>query len=197
MRRALAIALPVLVLLVAGCGGGDDSGSALDSSLAYLPKDTPFAVAIDTDVEGDQYAALRDPVHRFPFGDQIKGTIVQRLEQSSGLSYSDDVRPVLGDALVVGAVDAQAVTASRVVAGEAKRKGALHDLIDRLSPNEVGEASGATLDQDGDTFIAATDDMVVSANNEAELKAALERADGNDHFDEDSFNAALEGLPDS
>jgi hypothetical protein len=39
--------------------------------------------------------------------------------------------------------------------------------------------------------------MVVLANDESQLKSALERADGDDHFDEDSFSQALNGLPDS
>ena len=201
MRRALAILLPALVLLVAGCGGGDDSGSALSDSLAYLPKDTPVAVAIDTDVQGDQYHALGKLVDRFPFGDQIKGAVVQRLEQSSGgLSFSDDIRPVLGNPVVVGAASAQAITGESsdfVVAGKAEDTGALDDLIDKLNPKKVGEASGATIYQDGDTFTAVKDDMVVSANDEAQLKAALERADGDGHLSEDTFNQALEGLPDS
>jgi hypothetical protein len=58
MRRLTAATLVLFALLIAGCGGGDDSGSALDSVLSYLPKDAPFAVAIDTDVDGDQYKAL-------------------------------------------------------------------------------------------------------------------------------------------
>src|SRR5215213_9690325 len=127
MRRALAILVSALVLLVAGCGGGDDSGSALGDSLAYLPKDTPFAVAIDTDLKGDQYNALGELVDRFPFGDQIKGAVVQELEQSSGgLSFDDDIRPVLGNPLVVGAANAEAITAESnafVVAGKAEDKG--------------------------------------------------------------------------
>ena len=201
MRRALAIVLPALVLVVAGCGGSDDPGSALSDSLAYLPKDAPFAVAIDTDLQGDQWGALGKLVDRFPFGDQIKGTVVQRLEQSSrGLSFDDDIRPVLGNPLVVGAANAQAIAgepSAVVVAGKAKDKGALDDLIDKLSPKKVGEASGATIYDDGDTFIAVKDDMVVSAGDEAQLKAALARADGGDHLSEDTFNQALEGLPDS
>jgi hypothetical protein len=201
MRRALAILLPALVLFAAACGGGDDSGSALSDSLAYLPKDTPFAVAIDTDVQGDQYNALGKLVDRFPFGDQIKGAVVQRLEQSSGgLSFNDDIRPVLGNPVVVGAASAQAITGESsdfVVAGKAKDRGALDDLIDKLNPKQVGEASGATIYQDGDTFTAVKDEMVVSANDEVQLKAALERADGDDHLSDDTFNQALEGLPPS
>ena len=107
---------------------------------------------------------------------------------------------MLGNPVVVGAASAQAITGESsdfVVAGKAKDTGALDDLIDKLNPKKVGEASGATIYQDGDTFIAVKDDMVVSANDEAQLKAALERADGDGHLSEDTFNQALEGLPDS
>jgi uncharacterized protein DUF3352 len=201
MRAVALIVLALLALLVGGCGGSDDSGSALSDSLAYLPKDAPFAVAIDTDLQGDQYAALGKLVDRFPFADQIKGSIVQRLEQSSGdLSFNDDIRPVLGNPFVVGGGRAAGVASgsnSFVVAGKAKDKGALDDLIDKLNPKKVGDASGATIYQDGDTFTAVKDNMVVSANDEAELKAALERADGDDHLSEDTFNQALDGLPDN
>jgi hypothetical protein len=41
------------------------------------------------------------------------------------------------------------------------------------------------------------DDMVVFANGSAQLKRAAERADGDDHFDEDAFNEGLDGLPES
>jgi hypothetical protein len=201
MRRLLAILLPAFVLLVAGCGGGDDTGSALDSALAYLPKDTSFAAAIDTDVGGDQYKALGALLDKFPFGEQIKGSLLQQLERSSrGIRFNDDVKPLLGNPLVVGAIEPQAITGDSnafVVAIKAKDKGALDDLIGKLKLKKSGEASGATLYQDGDTYVAVEDEMVVSANDESQLKSALERADGDDHFDEDAFNTALDDLPES
>ena len=79
MRRLLAtlLVLAGLVLaglVVAGCGGDDDSGSALDSALAFLPKDTPFAFVADTDVEGGQYKNVSELIDKFPFGDQVKSS---------------------------------------------------------------------------------------------------------------------------
>jgi hypothetical protein len=201
MRRLLSALLVLALLGIAGCGGGDDSGSALDSALAYLPKDATLAVALDTDLDGGQYQALDDLLDKFPFGDQIKGSLLQQFEQSSGgVSFEEDVKPLLGNPIVVGAADAESITGEAsnfVVAGKAKDKGALDDLIDKTKPKKTGEASGATLYQDGDTFFAVEDDMVVFANDEAQLKSALERADGDDHFSEDSFNEALDGLPES
>ncbi len=201
MRRLLAIQLAVIGLLIAGCGGGDDSGSALDSALAYLPKDTSFAAAVDTDADGDQYKAVSALIDKFPFGDQVKSALRGQLEQlGGGINFNDDVKPILGNPAVIGAGDAEAITGDSnnfVLAMQAKDQGALEDLIDKQKPQKAGEVSGATLYQDGDTFFAVEEDRIVFANDEGQLKSALERADGNDHFDEDTFNEALDGLPDS
>jgi Protein of unknown function (DUF3352) len=202
MRRLLATAVVLLaVLAAAGCGGGDDSGSALDAALAYLPKNTPLAIALDTDVEGDQYQALGKLADRFPFGDQVTGNLLRQFEQSSGgISFDDDLKPVLGNPAVLGASTAEAISGGSsdfVLAAKAKDEGALGDLVDKLGPKEIGEASGATLYQRGDSFFAVEGDMIAFAGDESQLKSALERADGDDHFDEDGFNQALEGLPDS
>ena len=200
MRRAVALILALAAGAAAGCGCGD-SGSALDSTLAFLPKDTTFAVAVDTNVDGDQYKALAKLLNRFPFGNQVKDNLLGQLEQSSGgISFNDDVKPVLGNPLVVGAVDPQALSGNSnafIVALKAKDKGKLEDLIDKMKPRKTGEASGATLYRDNDTSLAVKDDMVVLANDDAQLKQALERADGDDHFGEDAFDEGLSGLPDN
>jgi hypothetical protein len=200
MRRFLSVILALGVLAVAGCGGGDDSGSALDSALSVLPKDSPFAAAVDTNLDGDQYKAVDKLIDKFPFSGQIKNSLRQQLEQSSGgLSFDDDIKPVLGNPLVFGAVKADAITGDSdalVAAVEANDKDKLDALVEKQKPQKTGEASGATLYKDGDTVFAVKDDLVVFANDEAELKAALARADGDDHFDEDAFDEGLDGLPD-
>jgi Protein of unknown function (DUF3352) len=200
MRGLLSILVVLGVLFAAGCGS-DDSSSALDSELAYLPKDAPLAIVLDSDVEGDQYKKLGSLIDKFPFGDQVTGNLLRQFEQSSGgLDFNEDVKPVLGNPVVLGAPNAEALTGSSndfVLAAEAKDEGALEDLIDKLNPREVGEASGATLYEEGGTLAAVEDDMFVLANDESGLRSALERADGDDHFDEDSFDEAFEGLPDS
>ena len=199
MRRFLSVILLLGLLALAGCGGGD-SGSALDAGLSVLPKDTPFAVAIDTDLSGDQWSALDKLAGKFPFSGQIKESLKRQLEQSSGgVSFEDDVKPVLGNPLVVGAASADAITGDSndvIVAIQAKDKDKLDDLISKTKPRKTGEASGATLYREGDTSFAVKDDLVVFANDDAQLKSALERADGDDHFDEDAFNDGLSGLPD-
>ena len=201
MRRFVSVILALALLALAGCGGGSDSGSALDEALSVLPKDTPFAAAVDTDIDGGQWKALDKLAAKFPFNGQIKNSLRQQLEQSSGgLSFEDDIKPVLGNPLVFGATNADSITGdsnSFVAAVRANDKDKLDALVEKQHPQKTGEASGATLYKDGDTVFAVKDDLVVLANSEADLKAALGRADGDDHLDEDTFNKGLEGLSDS
>ena len=203
MRRLVATFLVLSAVLFAGCGGDSDSGSALDSALSYLPKDAPFAVAIDTDIEGDQYKALQALIKKFPFGEQVQDSLRQQLEQSSGgVNFDDDVRPALGNPLVVGATDAASFSGDSgdtpvVAAIKAKDKDALDRLIDKTKPKETGEESGATLYEDDGSVFAVKDDTLIFADDRQQLTQALSRAEGDDHLDEDTFNEGLDGLPES
>jgi hypothetical protein len=196
MRRCLSVFLVFGLLAAAGCGGGDDSGSPLGSALSVLPKDAPFAVAIDTNADGDQYQAVGKLLDKFPFSDQIKSSLLRQFEQSAGgVNFEDDVKPVLGNPLVVGASGAD--PSSDVVAAiQVKDKDKLDDLISKTKAKKTGEASGATLYSAGDSTFAVKDDLVVFANGEPQVKGALDRLDG-DHLDEQSFEDGLKGLPDS
>ena len=58
VRRLLAVLSVFACLLVVAlpaCGSEDEETSPLGNALSYLPKESPFAVAIDTNLNGDQY----------------------------------------------------------------------------------------------------------------------------------------------
>src|SRR3954454_2247856 len=112
MRRFLALSLASVAIALAGCGGGGDSGGALDEALGYLPKEAPFAVAIDTNLKGDQYRELGRLAGKFPFGGQLERQLEQQIERDGNVDFDKDVRPLLGNPFVVGAVDARSFTAS-------------------------------------------------------------------------------------
>ena len=205
MRRPLAI-LSVLACLatvaLAACGGDDEQTSAIGGALSYLPKQTPFAMVIDTNLEGDQYKAVDAILRRFPIdAPSVKELLRDQLAGSdSNVDFEKDVEPVLGNPFVVGATDvasfiADGETQDFVAAIEAKDGEALDNLIEKTSPREAGEVAGATKYEDGGTTFAVKDDVVIFAASEELLDQALERAEGDDHLDEDTFNAGLEGLP--
>lgn len=202
MRRLIATSLALSALAFAGCGGSDDSGSPLDSALSYLPKDAPFALAVDTDLDGDQYQALQALLKKFPFGGQVQDSLLQQLEEGTNVDFNDDVRPVLGNPFVVGAADVESFTANAgdsafVAAIRAKDRDALDELIKKTKPKAMGEESGATLFEENGTVFAVEGDTVIFAGDRQQLTQALQRADGDDHLDEDTFNEGLDGLPDS
>jgi hypothetical protein len=200
--RLLVLPALLLAIALAGCGGGGGSGSALDEALGYLPKDTPFAVAIDTDVEGGQYDALNKLIRKFPFGQQALQSLQQEIESGdSNLSYEDDVKPLLGNPFVVGSPDPAGFVQSGgenfIGAIQAKDGGKLEDVLKKSGAKEVGEKSGAKIYENGGSTFAIKDDVLVVADTRKTLEAAIDTHEGDDHFDEDTFNKSLEGLPES
>jgi hypothetical protein len=185
------------------CGGEEGSATGLDAGLAYLPEDAPFAVAIDTDLDGEQYEAIDEILGKFP----LEVTSVRELlrEQlagdGSGVDFERDIEPLLGNPFVMGAIDGSFIRSSTtsdfVAALEASDKGALEDLIQKTRAKETGEVAGATKYEDGGSVFAVEGDVVVFAGSDELLDQALERADGDDHLDSDTFDEALEGLPES
>jgi Protein of unknown function (DUF3352) len=198
----LAAVLACAAAIAAGCSDDESSGGGLESALAYVPAETPFAVALDTDVEGDQYQSLDDILGRFPGGDSIKQTLRQQLEEGDeDISYEDDVRPLLGNPFVVSATDpASFIDGGEdndfVAAIQVEDAEALDRLVDKTAPEEQGEVAGATVYEDDGTSFAVEDDMVVFGGSRDVLEAALERADGDDSLQLDRFEGSLEGLPD-
>jgi hypothetical protein len=192
MRRCLSVSLLLALLAAAGCGGGGDSGSPLGEALSVLPKDASVAVAFDTDPDGDQYKTVGKLLDKFPFSDQIKAELLRRFEDSAGVSFDSDVKPVLGNPLVVGTSGSSGM----VGAIKAKDKDKLDDLIKQMKLKKTGEASGASIYSDNDSVLAVKDDLLVFASGETQVRRALERMDG-DHLDEQTFEDGLDGLPDS
>src|SRR5687768_16842643 len=104
--RSFAALLTCLVALVATGCGGDDGASGLGSTLSYVPSDTPFAVAIDTDLDGDQYKAADAILNKFPGADTIKALLRAQLEMGQeGVRFDDDIKPLLGNPAVISATD--------------------------------------------------------------------------------------------
>ncbi len=189
-----------MALAAAGCGGGSDSGDALDNALGYVPADSPFVAVIDTDVEGKQAKSIEKIVDRFPFSGQVKGQLKQGFSQAD-LDFEKDVKPALGNEFVIAALDAESFTAddteARVVGAlQSKDKDSLQKLLETGETKEIGETNGAKLySTSGGDVIGLEDDTLLFANSREDIEAAIERHDGDGHMTTDRFEQAFEGLP--
>jgi hypothetical protein len=202
LRLLAALFACLAVIAVAGCGNDDSSSSGLGGVLSYVPKDTPFAVSIDTNLDGEQYKSLDAILNRFPGADTIKALLKAQLTMGQeGVDFDKDIKPLLGNPAVISATDvgsflSDSAESGFVAALQVKDKDALDSLVEKTGAKKQGEVAGATVYQDQDTSFAVDDDVVVLAGSRELLDAALKRADSGDGMSEDDFDKGLEGLPD-
>lgn len=185
---------------VAGCGGAEGTGSALDDALSYVPKDSPFVISTSTDLDGDQAKAIEKIAERFPLAEQARKSLEQSLSVGD-VDFEQDVKPALGNEFVVAGTSARSFSQGSedddfVAAIQAKDGEALDRLVEKSPLKEVGEASGAKLYESEDGDVSAIEgDVVVFGGSRELLEAALERHDGEDHLNENALDDATEGLP--
>jgi hypothetical protein len=203
MRKLSLLTLILGILAIAGCGGsggGSDGSSPLDNALRYLPADSPFAVAIDTDTKGDQLEAADDLSDRFALGDEVEKQIKDALGERAG--DLEDLQKALGNEFVVGSTDVRSFVDSPgdddtafVGAIQVDDSDALDKLIDGEKAEEDGEADGAKLykDDSGESF-AIDGDVLVVAGSKQELEDALATRYGDDGMTESDFDAGTEGV---
>ena len=96
-----AAAVTAAAVLLAGCGGssGAGSGSSLGAGAAVAPAGSVAFVAVNTDASSSQWQAVDALLQKFPGHDQLFTQLQQQLQQKTGLSWSDDVKPALGPEL--------------------------------------------------------------------------------------------------
>lgn len=205
MRRLLLATL--LALAPLGCGSDGPTEGSLDRALGYFPADAGSVFAISTELEGDQVEALDEGLAPLLLGGRAEEILRQLFEEEgSEVSFDDDVKPLLGNHLVVGSPDRTGLAAGFVADVEGGSFLAAIDTTDGDKLREVleeidgleaaGEASGAQLyGTPGDAATAVDGDVLVVAEDERRLRAALGRPDGGGRLTEERFEAALAGLP--
>ena len=104
--RSLAVLLASsAALAVAGCGG-DGKYWAVSAPLSYVPADTPFAISIDTDLEGEQWKSADADPQPLPGADVIKNLLKAQLSMGQeGVEFDNDIKPLLGNPAVISATD--------------------------------------------------------------------------------------------
>jgi hypothetical protein len=199
----LLVATAVVAASACGGGGGGGAGGDLSATFKYLPPNAAGVLVVSTDVQGRQFKSLDSIVEA-----RAHRTLESYFEDGAsaiGLSYENDVKPLLGNELVIGG--SAALTGilmgggpDVVVAFHATSGSKLRDALDKATVFKKGEkVEGAQLyrlrgaDESG--IFALDGDVLVGAESESTLRAALARAHGGDHFDPARFDRALSGLP--
>lgn len=184
------------VLVVVGCGRGPGAGT-LDDTLAYFPEDAGLVVVVTTDLENDQLERFDRKVVEPQTAGRSVEDILREGAASVDLSFEEDVKPLLGNPLVIG-MDGERhqITAALRVRDATK----LRDVVEDIHGiTEDGDAGGAQLYRAEQGFALAIDgDFLVLAQDRDTLVAALEQRDSDGRLTQERFEEELpDASPDS
>ena len=197
LARSL-VALACVAPLVA-CGGGEAGGGELDGPLGYLPEDTGLVVVVPTDIEGDQLQRLDRKIVQPASEGRTLESLLREAAAGSNLSWEDDLKPLLGNPLVIGTQSASGPFAgdggSITAAIETRDGEKLREVVEKLPGVERdGEESGAdiyTETDPGGSALAIEGDTLVVAQNRATLSLALEQRESSGGLTSEGLDEAL------
>jgi hypothetical protein len=193
LRRASPLLIALTVALVASGCGSKSSGSGLDSALSYVPKNAPLVVAIDTNPDGGQWQQVNKLIGKFPFGGEVKQQFKSAFSGRSGIDYDKDIKPLLGDDIVVAVTSTAGGATPFVVAWHVKDEGAAKKLIQRNSKKAGSIDGNDVYGTNGTNLSVVKDGTWILSDNLVDLQAAVKRA-GGDHLTEQDFTDRLGNL---
>ena len=199
IRRGLITVAATAGIAAAASGcGGSSAKSPLDDALGYLPKTTPVAIAVKTDLKDPQYHSLDTLLKRFPFYTLIKQRLAAGFTIGGTKTSFAEVKELLGNDLVIGfphAASGSSLSSATVVAWKTKDGKKAATLVGRTG-RKVGSENGATLYEEANGNVdAIKGDVLVSAKSRPLVDAALKQRGSSDRLREDTFKSALSGLP--
>ncbi len=114
MSRLRSVGALLLAATLVACGGGGDKDDGLDRARKFIDPRSDLVLAVDLDYDGPQWAqvkrlyaraaregALRDLVGgQLPVPPTLDGAL--SFLSFLGVSFKDDVRPLLGGTLLAG-----------------------------------------------------------------------------------------------
>ena len=185
VRLIPALLVAALLPVLAGCGSGSDVGAAAD----VVPADVFVYASVDTDFDGDGWAALEEFAAKFPGGDNLMQSLADEVNSGEeGIDFEADVKPALGDEVAFVVLDAPAE--------DPLAEGTSESFVLLLQPDddaafqrllEKSDEPPVTAEVDGWTVVAETQESLDS------FRAGLDgpRLDGSEDFEH-----AMEDLDD-
>jgi hypothetical protein len=213
MRRGLLAALGIVALALAGCGssGPKRTVDAQAEALRFFPAGTPLVALLGTAPESaPQRAAMAAALAGFPPWESIHSAFLARLSAAglpvgglAALLRSEDPEPE--DGLPVSQLAAglePGPTGPRpLVVLVTDQPEAMERLFRRAAASgplrPVGESDEARLYDSGGTAFAVRDGVMLAARDPAQLRAAIQRRDGDSEgqLDDAEVESLLGELP--
>ncbi len=175
----VAALLPVL----AGCGSGSDVGGAAD----VVPADVFVYASVDTDFDGDGWAALEEFAARFPGGDNLLQRLADDVSSSEeGIDFETDVKPALGDEVAYVILDAPAE--------DPLADGTEEQFVILLQPDDDAAFQRLLESEDEPPLTDEVDGWTVVAEDQESLDAFRAGLDGPRLDSSEDFERAMEDL---
>jgi uncharacterized protein DUF3352 len=177
VRAVAAILLAGLVFAVAACGGGGGGASATasESAATIAPASAPAFIAIDTNLDSDQWQVAEGLLDKFPGKPKLLQALRKELS-TENVDFERDVKPALGDEIDVVWLDFEG--RGDHVVGVTKPKDAtkFNALLEKgTNPAEHAVVDGWTVFADKRSTIDAFRDATTSRHlaDDAQFKDAL------------------------
>jgi hypothetical protein len=192
-----------LACLLAACGSSSGSSAPSDplaTELSYIPPASPVVATIVTDPNSAPVKNASALLTKFQVASLITSELNQEL-QKQGLSYDGDIKPLLGNPVVVGTVQTAGAGSKLKGVGVwvTKDAGKLKALVTKSSDGDkkIGSHDGATLyrSRDGATVLAIDGPTLVVADTQALVTAALDRHANSNGMTVSQYNQQISGLP--
>jgi hypothetical protein len=190
VRLIPALVVAALLPVVAGCGSGSDVGGAADA----VPADVFVYASVDTDFDGEGWAALEEFAAKFPGGDNLMQSLADDLGDEEGLDFEADVKPALGDEVTVVVLDAPPTADQGAAPPGVEFYGEAAHVLVLLQPDDEAAFQRLVEKSNEPPVTDEVDGWTVVAETQESLDAYRERLDGDRLDGSEDFERAMEDL---
>ncbi len=177
MRRGLPVIIALAVAVgVAACGGSSTPNATMQA-LSYFPGSTPLVATIVTDSHSPAVQQALSQAQGSATDGALIRQLVSQLAQR-GISYDRDIRPLFGNPIALGTVQASLSSSGSqpfLAAWVTRSASTLRSLISKLRIHSTGTHDGAKLYASGRTVVAVDGATLLVASSTSTITAALDR----------------------
>lgn len=193
----------LLACVLAACGSSTGSSTPSDplaTELSYIPAGSPVVATVVTDPNSAPVKNVTALLTKFQVTSLITTALKQQL-QKQGLTYDADIKPLLGNPVVLGTIETAGAGSKLKGVGVwvTKDAGKLNALVTRASNGnkKIGSHDGATLyrSKDGQTVYAVDGPTLIAADTQALVTAALDRHANSKGMTLSQYKQEASGLP--